>query len=425
MQQETAVEITAAGANAQDAALREEIEALRRELQARALEARVTESQMSRVFDYLSGLYDLMPGVLVSLDADLRITRYNSEAARLLGDAGTGLPTTDFRVLLRDADTVFAPCLSGASRETLRCEATLVRTDGSELPVLLSACAQFGDGEVPIGLLVVAVDLRERKRLEMELRHAQKLESLGQLAAGIAHEINTPMQFISDNLHFVGQAVGDLVALSDGTADRSAVDIEFLRKRLPRALDRAQEGVARVSRIVGAMRLFAHPGVTPEPVDLNALVENAVTVASNSYKYVADLDLSLSEVPTVLAVRGDIAQVLLNLITNAAHAIEERVGSTGERGNLRVGTRCTTAGRVEVLIEDDGSGIPDEIAHRVFDPFFTTKPVGKGTGQGLAIARTIVVDKHGGELVFERVQPHGTRFIVSLPRAAAAAREVA
>jgi len=274
-------------------------------------------------------------------------------------------------------------------------------------------------------LLVVAVDLRERKRLEMELRHAQKLESLGQLAAGIAHEINTPMQFISDNLHFVGQAVGDLVALSDGTADRSAVDIEFLRKRLPRALDRAQEGVARVSRIVGAMRLFAHPGVTPEPVDLNALVENAVTVASNSYKYVADLDLGLSEVPTVLAVRGDIAQVLLNLITNAAHAIEERVGSTGERGNLRVGTRCTTAGRVEVLIEDDGSGIPDEIAHRVFDPFFTTKPVGKGTGQGLAIARTIVVDKHGGELVFERVQPHGTRFIVSLPRAAAAAREVA
>jgi two-component system NtrC family sensor kinase len=406
------------------AALREENARLERELQARTLEAKVTESQMSRVFSYLSGLYDLIPGVLVSLDADLRVTRCNAEAIHLLGDGSPRLPTSDARELLRDAGAILAPFLDGQRSETLRCEATLIAADGSELPVLLSAGGQYGeDGEL-VGLLLVAVDVRERRRLEMELRHAQKLESLGQLAAGIAHEINTPMQFISDNLHFVGQAVTDLVGLTDGTRPAAEVDLEFLRRRLPRALERAQEGVSRVSRIVGAMRLFAHPGVNPEPVDLNALVENAITVATNSYKYIADLELSLGEVPTVLAVRGDIGQVLLNLITNAAHAIEERVGGDGGRGRLAVVTRVGADGAVEVTVEDDGSGIPEDIAHRVFDPFFTTKPVGKGTGQGLAIARSIVVDKHGGELAFERVQPHGTRFIVRLPRAPSA-REAA
>jgi signal transduction histidine kinase len=164
------------------------------------------------------------------------------------------------------------------------------------------------------------------------------------------------------------------------------------------------------------MRLFAHPGTSLEHVDVNAMIENAVTVSANAFKYIADLDLQLSDVPAVPAVRGDLGQVLLNLITNAAHAMEAEFGERGQRGLLRIATRLhESQAQVEIAVEDNGCGIPEAISHRVFDPFFTTKPVGTGTGQGLAISRAIVVDKLRGELGFERVSPRGTRFLIRLP----------
>ncbi|SDD24551.1 two-component system sensor histidine kinase NtrB [Aquimonas voraii] len=396
--------------------LRAENASLRRELQAKLLELQVTESQMSRVFSYLAGLYDLIPGLLLVLDGSLRVTRANTEASKLLGYAEVALKGRPLDRLLPAAAEVTQPFLSGCERASRRGEFAFRCADGSDLPVLLSSAAQYDEDGQLQSLLLVGLDLRERKRLELELRHAQKLESIGQLAAGVAHEINTPMQFISDNLHFIEQCANDLLALADGQRRREDLDLDFLRRRLPRAIERAHDGVLRVSRIVGAMRLFAHPGVALEHVDVNALIENAVTVSANAFKYIADLDLQLSDVPTVPAVRGDLGQVLLNLITNAAHAMETEFGERGERGLLRISTRhLPDQGQVEIAVEDNGCGIPEAIAHRVFDPFFTTKPVGTGTGQGLSISRAIVVDKLRGELGFVRVVPHGTRFLIRLP----------
>jgi signal transduction histidine kinase len=264
---------------------------------------------------------------------------------------------------------------------------------------------------------------RERERMEAELRLAQKLESVGQLASGIAHEINSPMQYIGDGIHFLQRAFHDLLsAFAASQACLSAIaesgvleeitsatrevnqtlDIEYLQEQIPRAIERTLEGVDRVSSIVQAMRDFAHPDVKKKgPADLNRALESTLTVCRNEYKYVADVEVEWGALPQVECHLGEINQVFLNLIVNAAHAIGDAVGSTGRKGMISIRTRS------------EGGVV--SIRDRIFDPFFTTKPVGRGTGQGLAIARNIVVDKHGGKLTFESHAGHGTRFDVELP----------
>jgi signal transduction histidine kinase len=277
---------------------------------------------------------------------------------------------------------------------------------------------------------------QERERMEAELRLAQKLESVGQLASGIAHEINSPMQYIGDGIHFLQRAFHDLLSafaasqacvsalaasgtheeLVSATRDvNKALDIQYLQEQIPRAFERTLEGVDRVSSIVQAMRDFAHPDVKEKnPADLNRALESTLAVCRNEYKYVADVEVEWSDLPEVECHLGEINQVFLNLIVNAAHAIGDAVGDTGRKGTISIRTR--SEGEVVVVsVEDNGTGIPENIRDRIFDPFFTTKPVGKGTGQGLAIARAIVVEKHGGKLTFESRVGHGTRFDVELP----------
>jgi signal transduction histidine kinase len=273
-----------------------------------------------------------------------------------------------------------------------------------------------------------------RERMEQELRLGQKLEAVGQLAAGIAHEINTPTQFVGDTIRFLREAFGDVLAMHDrvrGALDDAAVapellervraaeeaaDLEYLRERVPAGFERAEDGVRRIGTIVGAMRDFAHPSVGRAPQDLNAALRNTLVVATGEYKSVADVETELGELPLVTCNGGEIKQVLLNVIVNAAHAIED--GSPGERGTIRIRTRADAA-HVLISVADTGCGIPAQIADRVFDPFFTTKEVGRGTGQGLAIARTLVVERHGGSLTFETVAGEGTTFHVRLPIAGA------
>ncbi len=272
--------------------------------------------------------------------------------------------------------------------------------------------------------------------MEVELRLAQKLEAVGQLAAGIAHEINTPMQYIGDSVQFLRQAFEDLLAafekanrctealgitgghdkLVEEAAEAADIaDYEYLLEQGPRAFQRTLEGVERVSSIVRAMRDFAHPDQKEmSPADLNRALQSAVIVSRNEYKYVADIETEFDEIPPIPCHLGEINQVFLNLIVNAAHAIEEKVRGTDARGAIRIRT-VREAGRVRITIADTGNGIPREIQNRVFDPFFTTKPAGKGTGQGLAISRSIVVDKHGGRLTFSSTRGEGTEFHVELP----------
>jgi len=285
-------------------------------------------------------------------------------------------------------------------------------------------------------VLVMAQDVTEQKRMELELRHAQRLEAVGQLAAGIAHEINTPIQYVSDNLRFTREAFDQrqvllaqyhrlLEAATAGevpreildavNAARDAADLEYLEREVPRALEQSLDGVERVARIVRAMKSFAHPGgEEKQPADLNKALSDALIVARNELKYVAEVVTDFGELPPVSCHIGDLNQVFLNVLINAAHAIADVAKSSGAKGEVRVRTR-SDAGEAVISISDTGCGIAPEIVSRVFDPFFTTKEVGKGTGQGLAIARNIVVDKHGGRITFEPNFPQGTTFIVALP----------
>ncbi|MEA2148540.1 MAG: two-component system, NtrC family, sensor kinase [Solirubrobacteraceae bacterium] len=274
----------------------------------------------------------------------------------------------------------------------------------------------------------------ERDRMERELRLSQKLESVGQLAAGIAHEINTPIQYVSSSVEFLDTAFADITTLQDAYAtlrDAAALgvvdaellagigeaeelaDLDYLRERVPAALERSLDGLARVAKIVGAMREFGHPPTTGTvPVDVNAAIENTLVVTANEYKYVADLTTDLGDIPLVMSNGGDINQVLINLIVNASHAIGDVVQGTEQRGAIHIRT-CVEDDHAVITIADTGGGIPPEIAERVFDPFFTTKSVGHGTGQGLAIARAII-DRHEGTLTFDTPPGQGTTFTIRL-----------
>jgi two-component system, NtrC family, sensor kinase len=285
-------------------------------------------------------------------------------------------------------------------------------------------------------ILALSQDVSERKKLEAELRQAQKLESVGQLASGIAHELNTPIQYIGDNLRFIqegflarqqafrryaellqavenGAVSSQLISLVRQTIEEA--DLEYLKEELPKAMHQSLDGVERVATIVRAMKEFAHPGFKEKAAsDLNKALTNALIVSRTETKYVADVETDFGELPPVMCHIADLNQVFLNLLINAADAIREVVKESKQRGVIRVKTR-RLGNHVVIAISDTGCGIPESIRNRVFDPFFTTKPVGRGSGQGLAIARATVVDKHGGTLQFEPNGTQGTRFLICLP----------
>ena len=322
-------------------------------------------------------------------------------------------------------------------------ELTGVRMDGTEFPMEVSI-ASFALRARPHAVVIVrntserARERVEREQMEIQLRHAQKIESIGQLAAGIAHEINTPTQYIGDNLEFLRGGFASLdkilashehllrsiqsqaVCLDEANAAEEtarAADIGYLRDEIPKAVAAAIDGVSRVTRIVRAMKDFSHPGSTERsPLNLNQAIESTITVARNEWKYVADLETDFDPaLPPVRCLPGEFNQVILNLIVNAAHAVSDVVGGHhGGKGKITIRTRVFDRW-AEVRIQDSGSGIPAKIRDRVFDPFFTTKAVGRGTGQGLAIAHSVIVDKHRGQIFFETETGAGTTFIVRLP----------
>jgi len=272
-----------------------------------------------------------------------------------------------------------------------------------------------------------------REQLESELRLAQKLESIGQLAAGIAHEINTPMQYVSDNLTFLERAFTKLAEYLTRTEEVIArceevppparqelreasarAKLKYLLDAAPKALRDSKAGVEHVSRIVRAMKTFAHVDEDAKvPTDLNQCVQVVLEVAQNEYKSICRVETELGAIPMIQGFPGRLNQVLLNLVVNSAHAIAE-AGRPLDQGKIRIATSLS-GDAVLLTIADNGTGIPEHARHRVFDQFFTTKPVGKGTGQGLSLARSIVVDGHGGTLTFETETGVGTVFKLLLP----------
>ncbi|MEO8225053.1 MAG: PAS domain S-box protein, partial [Gammaproteobacteria bacterium] len=280
--------------------------------------------------------------------------------------------------------------------------------------------------------VIVSRDISERLALESQLSRAQKLEAIGQLAAGIAHEINTPAQYVGDNIRFLQESFRDIAGLLErlpAFANTSAAstagslaealataDLAFLCEEIPLALRQSAEGCERISTIVRAMKDFSHPAQDMTPVDLHRAIQSTITVASNEWKYVADMRTCFDpDLPLVTCLPGAFNQVILNMLVNAAHAIEDVVGDGSKgKGTITVTTRNLGAS-VEVTVSDTGSGISQAIREKIFDPFFTTKVVGKGTGQGLAIAHDVIVTKHGGSIALESMPGNGTTFIITLP----------
>jgi signal transduction histidine kinase len=322
--------------------------------------------------------------------------------------------------------------------------ATVLRSDGVRPEMRWTGTSEMLSGTKSLRGLMQ--DVTELRRLGRELTAAQKLESVGRLAAGVAHEINTPVQFVSDNVQFARASMTDIAtviaayralqetaqqggnvmeAATRATQAETAVELDYLMKDVPLALEGAVEGLDRIATIVRSMKEFAHPDQAEKThADLNQAIRSTLVIAHNEYKYVADVDTQFGELPLVPCYLGEINQVVLNLIINAAHAISDVIKDTGRLGKLTISTRFDAdADVVEVVIADSGSGIPESARNQVFDPFFTTKEVGKGTGQGLAFARSVIVNKHGGTLRFETECGKGTAFFIRLPMNATNAAE--
>lgn len=385
----------------------------------------------------------LSQGVLI-VDTDGLQLKRNSAFDRLYPGALTDLPGTptiqeisaatatcidtvegDDQIKLADGSLDY---LSGAERWTSRLK------DGRN--ILHSRRQLAAGGWVFIETDITAVmEAQERARvLERELMQSQKMEALGTLAGGIAHEINTPIQYIGDNLRFLEDAAGDLMKVVDSHRSLAAAareqavlaewvdacqtayddcDVEFLREEALQAARQSIEGVRQVSNIVLAMKEFSHPANKDMgPVNLNRVLERSAVVCKSEWKHVAEVVFDLDEnLPEIVGLEGALNQVALNVIVNAAHAVSEK-----ESGMGRITIRTRSAhDMVRLDISDTGTGIPAHIRDRIFEPFFTTKDVGRGTGQGLALAHDIIVNKHHGRIQVQSVEGEGTTFIITLP----------
>jgi len=383
-------------------------------------------------------LFENASDIVYTTGLDTRLTSLNRVGQQILGYTAEEATRIDLLEVVgpKHREMIkreYERLLAGASDITFEMEITA--KDGRQVTLEVKPRVIY-NGETPSGVQGIARDITGREAAEMELRHAQKLESVGRLAAGIAHEINTPIQFVGDNTRFLQDSFGDLGALltkyqelrdaatagNVGSELLTALrqqeeksDCAYLLEEIPRALAQTLDGVSRVATIVLAMKEFAHPeSKEMAGADLNKALQSTLTVARNELKYVAEVETQFGDLPAVVCNIGDVNQVFLNLLVNGAHAIADVVGNSGKLGKIQVRT-WQEGNAVVVSISDTGGGIPEAIRGRIFDPFFTTKEVGRGTGQGLAIARSVVVDRHKGMLTFETETGKGTTFYVRLP----------
>ena len=387
-------------------------------------------------------------------DLDGSFIEVNPTFAAMLGYSPAEVTGRRFSELTHPDDVAGIAAARDAllnGQQTGRMEKRCLRKDGTVLWIDLCVGLLRDSQEMPLYFVVHVIDISERKRveeefrkeekrrkdLEVELSQARKLQSVGQLAAGIAHEINTPTQYVGDGIHFLKEAFAgyqqlnghyrraiELLTSTPGheslvdeiRAMESSADLHYFEENVPGTFDRCHDGIARISTIVRAMKEFAHRDQQEKsPADLNRALQSTIDIARGEYKYVAEVETEFGMIPPVSCHLGDLNQVFLNLIVNAAHAIGELVGQSGQKGRIKIRTSCE-GDSVRIDITDNGAGIPAVVRPRIFEPFFTTKEVGKGTGQGLPIARSIVVEKHQGTLTFETEVGKGTTFTIRLPK---------
>lgn len=386
--------------------------------------------EQKRAAEDLKAILDNMPRGILITDASGTVEAINFLAVQMFGVTQKMAAGQNIRNFLPSLSDLADPAQVEAAIDAGDLQINGVRADKSEFRIELAFTTVSKGEDTRVVWMVRDITQRlaaeaERRQLEESLRQAQKLESLGTLAGGIAHELNTPIQFVTDNMNFLSDTVTDLMAAikelevlvpaNKKEEISEKYDVEYLSEEAPQAIEQSVEGLKRIADIVLAVKKFSHPSSSGKEMnDLNDIIRTTATVSKNQWKYVADLDLQLDEsLPNVMSNAGELNQVFLNLIVNAAHAIEDR-GDSGESGQIRIRT-ALNAGAVECRVSDNGSGMPNDIASKVFDPFFTTKDPGRGTGQGLSIVHSIVTQSHGGEISVETEQGKGTDFILTFP----------
>lgn len=411
-------------------------------VQSRTRELAEAKAQMASERNLLAGIVNNIPLCVYWKDTKSTYLGCNPNFAQQMGlettNAVAGKSDRDFGCPDEEVQTELEMDRSvlGSGEPVINQE--VARTvGGRRRQIVMSKVPLVGDRGTVMGLVGLWIDVTEQRELESQVVHSQNLESIGQLAAGIAHEINTPVQYVSDNIRFLKEQFSSITAVLEeygsqlqaeapslSWAERremldrriSELDIPFVLAEVPQALDQSFDGLDRVATIVRAMKEFSHPGTAKnELADLNRAIRSTITVCTNRWKYNAEMKLELDpSLPMVPCHVADFNQVILNLVVNAADAIGEKKGNSGDKGVIKVQTRVVD-GMVELRIADDGAGIPDSVRHKIFAPFFTTKGVGKGTGQGLAISRNIIVKKLGGSIDFETEVGVGTTFIIRIP----------
>lgn len=393
---------------------------------------RLDESRVRSAHMESELLLSSISSALIGLDAKGNVQRWNTVAMEMFGLGERDVMGKSLEDLSIDADHQAITAISTGNAEgRYELQAHL---RGEERILEIMVCRSPAPaGRNRLARLLLVNDVTEHRIAQQLRAQGSKLESVGQLAAGIAHEINTPVQFVGDNLRFLSEAFADIGAVQaayaelrrqiddhaaavavDETVDR--VDMAYLDEEVPKAITQGLEGVDRIATIVRALKEFSHPdGGAMQEVNLAQAIASTLVVARNEYKYVAELESRLDgDMPRVRCIGGEINQVILNLVVNAAHAIGDVVKGTGKMGKITVALQRDGEHAV-ITVADTGTGIPDHIHKRIFDPFFTTKGVGKGTGQGLYITREIVVKKHGGTLSVDSTHGQGTTFTIRLP----------
>jgi two-component system NtrC family sensor kinase len=339
----------------------------------------------------------------------------------------TTLPTVEARVVGEGVPVTGVQSLSGSE--------TAERGDGAKV-LLTVVPLRTGEGVVT-GVLGVGADVSGLSDLDTKVSHASRLESIGRLAATIAHQINTPVQFITDNVRFVADQVAQALAAlqevqavavsagSEPTDPRlvqirrvlAAAEVDFLEEELPSALLQSLEGLSQIAQIVSSLTDFSRPDAVMTDADLNHAVDNAAQLTLSEWQPVGDLRLDLDpDAGQILCVEGELRQVLLNLISNAAQAVTARRQADPDAppGLILVRTR-RDGDHVQVVVEDNGCGMDPATRARIFDPFFTTRPLGQATGQGLSLAYTTVVTHHHGRIDVRTTPGQGSTFTVTLP----------
>jgi PAS domain S-box-containing protein len=400
---------------------------------------RLTKNQAEQAAREKSQILATVDAFFIGVTDCLKVSEWTNRAEQLFGISwkdAIGKTLRELPIEWKWEELLAALNQTGDMMTTVRLEKVRLMTPGKRERVVKLTISPLCDDH-GVGFVIMGEDVTARLNLEHDLVQAQKLESIGHLAAGIAHEINTPTQFVGDNVRFLSDSFSDIAAVLDRhhalmvsakagicapdlidacEAESRRADLGYLMEEIPKAIAQSTEGVTRIASIVRAMKEFAHPGSDEKAcVDLNKAIESTVTVARNEWKYVADLTTDLAPcLPLVPCLLGQFNQVILNMIVNATHAIVDVTKGTGAKGTISITTRAVD-GWAEVRIADSGAGIPEEIRRKIFDPFFTTKEVGKGTGQGLAIAHSVIVDKHHGTITLESEVGRGSTFIVRLP----------